>query len=214
MSQTTRMQELKYKVDAIDLEPIKFKLMCEDGWTQQQADEVEPLYKGYLLLIGLNPNQSLVPTKVIDKMWHAHILDTAKYHDDCQTTFGGYIHHFPYLGLRGPDDEKKLVDMFDATKSVFLSVLNIDISKPVACFNSISNLNEATTCEGPNGCSGNTCGSDFKIAASIDAVQATTCEGPNGCSGNTCGSDVSNSSKYYARPTRSDVLNYAKLARN
>jgi hypothetical protein len=30
-----------------------------------------------------------------DKVWHAHILDTPKYHEDCQRVFGHVMHHLP-----------------------------------------------------------------------------------------------------------------------
>jgi len=128
--------------------------MYEDGWTQQQADAAEPMYKGYLLLVGLNPDKSIIPTKIIDKMWHAHILDTAKYQEDCQKTFGHFIHHFPYIGLRGPADEKKLHDSFEETRRLSRELLSFDIGAPSE---KITLSFAATTCEGPNGCSGNTC---------------------------------------------------------
>jgi hypothetical protein len=35
-----------------------------------------------------------------------------KYAADCEATFGRFLHHFPYLGLRGEDDAKALDDAF------------------------------------------------------------------------------------------------------
>jgi hypothetical protein len=40
----------------------------------------------------------------VDTFWHYHILDTLKYAEDCQAVFGYFLHHFPYMGLRGEDD--------------------------------------------------------------------------------------------------------------
>jgi hypothetical protein len=40
----------------------------------------------------------------VDTFWHYHILDTLKYAEDCQAVFGYFLHHFPYLGLRGEED--------------------------------------------------------------------------------------------------------------
>src|SRR5262249_39319225 len=43
-----------------------------------------------------------------DRFWHMHILDTRKYAADCDAVFGHFLHHFPYLGLRGEEDAKAL----------------------------------------------------------------------------------------------------------
>jgi hypothetical protein len=52
-------------------------------------------------------------------MWHYHILDTRAYHGDCQRVFGGYFHHFPYFGLRGDDDARRLQAAFAKTKALY-----------------------------------------------------------------------------------------------
>jgi hypothetical protein len=36
-----------------------------------------------------------MPSKVVDIMWHAFILDTRKYTNFCKEAFGGYFHHVP-----------------------------------------------------------------------------------------------------------------------
>ena len=41
-----------------------------------------------------------------------HILDTRKYAADCEAAFGHFVHHFPYLGLRGEEDTKALEAAF------------------------------------------------------------------------------------------------------
>ena len=35
------------------------------------------------------------PTKLMDTIWHHHILDTKNYHNDCNNIFGFYLHHKP-----------------------------------------------------------------------------------------------------------------------
>ena len=52
-------------------------------------------------------------------MWHYHILDTSKYMSDCQNIFGNYLHHFPYLGMRGEKDRGALIECFEETKKVY-----------------------------------------------------------------------------------------------
>ena len=97
-------------IQALDLEPIKFKLMDrnEEGWSREQADKVEADYKRFLTLVAKYPEQTIALSRETDKFWHAHILDTMKYADDCQQVFGYFLHHFPYFGLRGAQDAAQL----------------------------------------------------------------------------------------------------------
>lgn len=98
-------------IRALDLDPIRVKLMdAEDGqgWTREYAERMEVAYKRFLTLLVTHPQTTVAPSKEIDKFWHAHILDTMKYADDCQQVFGYFLHHFPYFGLRGADDAAQL----------------------------------------------------------------------------------------------------------
>lgn len=36
------------------------------------------------------------PSEMIDKAWHAHILNTPMYMEFTKSTFGRYVHHVPY----------------------------------------------------------------------------------------------------------------------
>jgi hypothetical protein len=103
--------EIVAAIRALDLDPIKVKLMdTEDGqgWTREYADRMEVAYKRFLTLLVTHPETTIAPNKEIDKFWHAHILDTMKYADDCQQVFGYFLHHFPYFGLRGAQDAAQL----------------------------------------------------------------------------------------------------------
>ncbi|MES2104883.1 MAG: hypothetical protein V4634_12765 [Pseudomonadota bacterium] len=105
--QLRTIEETVACIQALDLEPIKFKLMAPEGddkWSQQQADRNELGYRRFLILIAKYPEASFAPSKDVDKFWHGHILDTLKYAEDCQAIFGHFLHHFPYLGLRGEED--------------------------------------------------------------------------------------------------------------
>jgi len=95
-------------IAAINLEPIKFKLMhqkCGEGWSQTRTDAVATEYRRYLYLQHANPDQLSSPTKDVDTFWHYHILDTVKYAEDCAKAFGYFMHHYPYVGLLEGDDE-------------------------------------------------------------------------------------------------------------
>lgn len=96
-------------IQKIDLDPIKVKLMNPEDGDALSRDDVEnlsELYRRYLFLAVTNPEEAVVPTKGIDRFWHAHILDTAKYRVDCQKAFGFFLDHFPYFGIRGNDDRQ------------------------------------------------------------------------------------------------------------
>jgi hypothetical protein len=101
-------------IAALDLDPIKVKLMRHDdgkGWTREQADSVECDYRRFLYLMKMFPHEPTAPLVDVDTFWHYHILDTMKYAADCQEVFGHFLHHFPYVGLRGKEDEEALVQM-------------------------------------------------------------------------------------------------------
>lgn len=94
-------------IAALDLDPIKVKLMHKEsgeGWSLAHADEIEFEYRRFLYLVKKFPNEQAAPLFDVDVFWHYHILDTMKYAADCETVFGYFLHHFPYLGLRGEED--------------------------------------------------------------------------------------------------------------
>jgi len=108
----------------VDLEMVKMKLREPKegiGWNREQCEDAEIEYKRYLMLCREypHPHYAIVPNKIMDTMWHYHILDTRAYCRDCDKLFGGYFHHFPYFGLRGKEDEKQLEQSFEVTKLLY-----------------------------------------------------------------------------------------------
>jgi hypothetical protein len=68
------------------------------------------------------PAEQTAPLFDVDTFWHYHILDTMKYAADCENVFGYFLHHFPYIGLRGEDDEaahqhagSRMQELYEAT---------------------------------------------------------------------------------------------------
>jgi hypothetical protein len=95
-------------IAALDLDPIKVKLMHKEsgeGWTLEYANTIEFEYRRFLYLMKIFPNEQTAPLFDVDIFWHYHILDTMKYAADCESIFGYFLHHFPYVGLRGEEDE-------------------------------------------------------------------------------------------------------------
>ena len=94
-------------IAALDLDPIKVKLMhpeSGEGWSRARADAVEFEYRRFLYLMKKFPHEQAAPLFDVDVFWHYHILDTMKYAVDCEAVFGYFLHHFPYVGLRGEQD--------------------------------------------------------------------------------------------------------------
>jgi len=97
----------------LDLEPIKTKLMhveSGEGWSLEKANAVEKEYRRFLCLMKMYPDEPIAPRVDVDTFWHYHILDTMKYAVDCEQAFGCFVHHYPYVGMRGDDDEQFRID--------------------------------------------------------------------------------------------------------
>ena len=121
-------------VAEINLTKVKNKLMLpksEEGeeWSQEKCDEAELEYKRFLTLLKLYPNEKFVPNKLIDEMWHRHILDTAAYRKDCQKTFGVFIDHYPYYGLNGREDKINLDKDFLKTKVLYQLTFGVEMDR-------------------------------------------------------------------------------------
>lgn len=98
-------------IAALDLGPIKKKLMHHlsgEGWTREKADSVELEYRRFLYLAKKFPGEQNAPLVDVDIFWHYHILDTMKYMADCEAVFGHYLHHYPYAGMEGAEDDEEV----------------------------------------------------------------------------------------------------------
>ncbi len=114
------------RINQIDFTMLKAKLVEEHGWTSELCEEVEDLYRKFLALNARYPDQKICPTGPIDTFWHAHILDTRAYASDCELVFGGLLHHYPYFGMRGPEDQAALAKTFRESVERFIIHFGID----------------------------------------------------------------------------------------
>jgi hypothetical protein len=106
----------------LDLDPIKTKLMhveSGEGWSLEKANAVEKEYRRFLCLMKMYPDESIAPLVDVDTFWHYHILDTMKYAVDCEQAFGYFVHHYPYVGLRGGDDEQFRIDSGERMQNLY-----------------------------------------------------------------------------------------------
>jgi hypothetical protein len=110
-------------IQDLDLEMIKRKLMDQvegEGWGAADCDAACQEYRRFLALARAYHGQHfIVPSAVVDKVWHMHILDTRKYGPDCERALGFFLHHFPYFGMRGPEDEAALHDAAQQTLELY-----------------------------------------------------------------------------------------------
>ena len=116
------VQQVVAAIQALDLDPIKFKLMDREeghGWSREYAEKTELAYKRFLTLLATHPEETLAPSKDVDKFWHGHILDTLKYANDCDKVFGCFLHHFPYFGMRGAEDAANLARAAETTQRLY-----------------------------------------------------------------------------------------------
>lgn len=97
---------LESQIMGIDLERLKHKHTVSHEATMSVAewDKAEREYRRFLTLKHLYPSVTLVPSKEVHAIWHAHILDTRAYRMDCHRLIGRFIDHYPYLGIYGEED--------------------------------------------------------------------------------------------------------------
>ena len=121
----------KSYINNLSFAPIIDKLTRQDThitniknvWSRKKAEYYVQQYKNYLFLLKKYSSQykHIPPSKDIDEIWHHHILDTKKYHEDCTMIFNHYLHHDPYFGLSGSKDEAKLFNSWETTQKLYLA---------------------------------------------------------------------------------------------
>jgi hypothetical protein len=100
---------------SLDLSNVRMKLADPEegkGSSDEELNLMEQEYRRFLALHLVYPDADIVPCKLVDDIWHQHILDTHAYHEDCEVIFGSYLHHFPYFGMRDEDDAQALNDAY------------------------------------------------------------------------------------------------------
>eukprot|EP00698_Gefionella_okellyi_P006068 TRINITY_DN15536_c0_g1_i1.p1 TRINITY_DN15536_c0_g1~~TRINITY_DN15536_c0_g1_i1.p1 ORF type:complete len:282 (-),score=52.31 TRINITY_DN15536_c0_g1_i1:85-930(-) len=109
-------------VECVQFDMIRMKLMDAEegeGWSEEQSNEIINEYKRFLILTRKHEDEGIVPSFLVDKVWHNHILDTQAYGPDCQLVFGKFLHHFPYWGMRSPQDLQDLYTAWDRTLQLY-----------------------------------------------------------------------------------------------
>ena len=110
------------RLSSVDFGGVRMKLGDPNegqGWDETMLNWVEQEYRRFLALTYAYPDLTIVPDTTVDKFWHQHILDTRAYANDTEAVFGHFLHHFPYLGTRGPDDKERLVQCYSETQALY-----------------------------------------------------------------------------------------------
>jgi len=120
-SQQTSPSEAKKYIDAIDFSMIIDKTVKTTGWKKKDVLRICEYYKNFLFLNKKYAHErgQLPPSEEIDEFWHNHILDTKKYHEDCNIIVGYYLHHYPYFGMDDQSNEKDLSNAFEHMQQLY-----------------------------------------------------------------------------------------------
>ncbi|WP_131667585.1 glycine-rich domain-containing protein [Psychrobacter pygoscelis] len=91
----------KQKLDFILSTPFPHKLWQSQNLKRlnlsvSERAMVNEGLRDFFLLHALKPKKPLcMPSKYVDELWHAFILDTRSYQEYCQAAFGKPLHHIP-----------------------------------------------------------------------------------------------------------------------
>lgn len=108
--------------ERLELSNVRWKLANPEdgtGLSPAELDVREGEYRKFLALRLAHPDTDIVPSKIVDEMWHRHILDTAAYREDCEAIFGHFVDHFPYFGMRDEQDAEDLVNAYARTLDMY-----------------------------------------------------------------------------------------------
>lgn len=154
--------EIIAAIYTLDLDPIKVKLMDETegyGWDREYTDLMVREYQRFLHLTIKHPERAIVCSTEVDRVWHAHILDTRKYAEDCERVFGFFFHHFPYFGMRGEEDAANLQRSFEESNQLYFE--EFGEQRPEL---------DASKC---NSCGAGSCGHDYPWCSKCSGDNAT-----------------------------------------
>lgn len=165
MKQTFRgdLGILRDRIWSLDLDPVLVKLTDKHaghGWTVDRARLGAEEYRKFLFLTVARP-ETIVPTEFVDDVWHAHILDTMKYAEDCNQAFGFFLHHFPYFGIRSDADQEMLQSTFRATAEIYECEFGTSY---------FVGSDSCGNCSGCGTCGANACGSCGGSGYTVDDI--------------------------------------------
>lgn len=80
-----------------DLTRVRDRVRKEHSdWPATRLAEAESGYRRFLAEAKVPRREEHRPEPDVDEIWHAHILFTEQYQEDCVRYFGFYFHHRPF----------------------------------------------------------------------------------------------------------------------
>src|SRR6185312_10759679 len=82
----------------MDKERLVKRVKRAYAWDEKAATERVAEYEQFMKLKAAEKDwhaTKLSPSPIVDRVWHAHILDTQNYADDCMQAFSRVVHHDP-----------------------------------------------------------------------------------------------------------------------
>lgn len=92
-----KLTHLHDPIEDLDLDRYLAKMASRnpDEWNPERLQLAAREYKRFLRLRQLHPTVAMVPTELMDAVWHEHILNTRAYEIEMQRIFGTMLHHCP-----------------------------------------------------------------------------------------------------------------------
>ncbi|MDQ0140507.1 glycine-rich domain-containing protein [Cupriavidus necator] len=139
--QDSTIETMWQAIDGLDFSRMKAKLLHQKSahWSPPSLEQAERGYRQFLKLAAKYPGTPAVPSEQVDAFWHAHILDTRRYAADCERIFGHVLHHDPYVGIDGPQDEARLMEMAAASDALSLSEFGSPLTSAAYCARAATN---------------------------------------------------------------------------
>lgn len=109
------------RIISLDLTGVKERLSARATgacWARNVVNEVELEYRRFLILNAIYPNKRIAPSPMVDEFWHQHIIDTAKYAEDCNVCLGYFLHHQP-CGSGGEEIEMLAAEATEETLELY-----------------------------------------------------------------------------------------------
>ena len=114
------ISESRINEESLDLIRCKMNDTPELGLEGEEVEIAVEEYRRFLVLKMENPSVKMVPTGLMDKAWHTHILDTRRYAVDCEAMFGRFLHHHPsYKGAESGEREDVLTRASEVMSSLY-----------------------------------------------------------------------------------------------
>ena len=117
---TDKQVDLLYDLDNFQAPYLEEKLISEGKFkNSKEYNKAFTEFKKYVGLTQIADKKGIsMLSKDVDKVWHQFLLFTPQYHEFCNKTLGGYLHHVPNTSVT-PINPKGKNNFIDSYKKIF-----------------------------------------------------------------------------------------------